>query len=105
MSGESEGLRIDVWLWRARFFKSRSLATTMAGKGKIRVTAGGETRRITKASALVRPGDTLTLLKNGKIVQVRVLGLPDRRGPAAEAQTHYELVETPETPDPASGGQ
>lgn len=91
MSDAVEGQRIDLWLWHARFFKTRSLATAIAAKGRIRVTANGTTRRIAKPSALVRIGDRLTLLRNRQIVSLTVLALAQRRGSASEAQTWYEL--------------
>jgi ribosome-associated heat shock protein Hsp15 len=93
MSDADIGLRIDTWLWRTRFFKTRSLATAIVSKGRIRLTVNGQTRRVSKPSALVRPGDTLTLLRNDQIVEVRIRDLPERRGPATEAQLHYEMVD------------
>jgi ribosome-associated heat shock protein Hsp15 len=106
MSEVAEGLRIDVWLWRTRFYKTRSLATAIVSKGRIRVTTQGETRRIARPSALVRRGDVLTLLRNSRIVQVRIQDLPERRGPAAEAQQQYELVEEASPrPDQTAGGE
>lgn len=89
----SDTQRIDIWLWQARFFKTRSLATTIVQKGQCRITSGGTTRRISKASSLVRIGDGLTFKKNGRIVQLEILELSARRGPAAEAQTLYRLLE------------
>jgi ribosome-associated heat shock protein Hsp15 len=82
------GIRIDKWLWHARFHKTRSLAQAAAVKGHIRLNG----RRIEKASAEVRIGDTLTVPRGTQIVVVRVLGCGIRRGPAAEAQALYEVV-------------
>jgi ribosome-associated heat shock protein Hsp15 len=82
------GIRIDKWLWHARFHKTRSLAQAAAVKGHIRLNG----RRIEKASAEVRIGDTLTVPRGNQIVVVRVLGCGIRRGPAAEAQALYEVV-------------
>jgi ribosome-associated heat shock protein Hsp15 len=85
------GLRLDKWLWQARFFKTRALAATLAGRRKIRVNS----TIITKPHYRVRPGDVLTF-PQGRIVRiVRVLELGVRRGPASEAQTLYEDLGEP----------
>ena len=81
-------IRIDKWLWHARFHKTRSLAQAAAAKGHIRLNG----RRIEKASAEVRIGDTLTVPRGKEIVVVRVLGCGIRRGPATEAQALYEIL-------------
>jgi len=82
-------IRIDKWLWHARFHKTRSLAQAAAVKGHIRLNG----RRIEKASAEVRIGDMLTVPRgNGVVVVVRVLGCGIRRGPAVEAQALYEIL-------------
>jgi ribosome-associated heat shock protein Hsp15 len=83
------GIRIDKWLWHARFHKTRGLAQAAAGKGHIRLNG----RRIEKASAEVRVGDMLTLPRGNQVVVVRVLGCGIRRGPATEAQALYEILE------------
>ena len=85
----SESLRIYKWLWHARFCKTRPIAQAMARAGRVRVNG----LRIEKASALVKPGDILTLTAGGKIEVLRVLGLGERRGPATEARALYEFVE------------
>lgn len=102
MSEDADAIRVDVWLWRARFFKTRSLATKIVADGQVRLGHAGTVRRLTKASALVRPGDTLTLLVNRQIVQLEILDLGTRRGPASEARGLYRPIEaddpgTPET--------
>lgn len=84
----SESQRLDAWLWRARFFKTRALATALAAKGRVRIN--GE--RVKKASRQIRPGDILTFPQANDIRVIRVLGVADRRGPATEAQTLYEAV-------------
>ncbi|HEY8950764.1 MAG TPA: RNA-binding S4 domain-containing protein [Rhizomicrobium sp.] len=81
-------IRIDKWLWHARFHKTRSLAQSAAVKGHIRLNG----RRIEKASAEVKIGDTLTVPRGNSIVVVRVLGCGIRRGPATEAQALYEIL-------------
>jgi ribosome-associated heat shock protein Hsp15 len=84
----TDTVRIDKWLWAARFFKTRALATDAADRGKIRVN--GE--RI-KPSRSVRIGDTLHI-DNGSIEwEIRVLALSEMRGPAAVAQTLYAETE------------
>ena len=69
-------LRVDKWLWHARFFKSRGLAGGLVASGAVRVN--GE--RIAKAAHAVRPGDVLTFPQGRTIRVVRVLGLGTRRG-------------------------
>jgi len=85
----SESLRIDKWLWHARFCKTRSLAQDKAVKGHIRLNG----QRIEKASAAVRVGDVMTLPAGGKVISLRVLGLGLRRGPPREAQLLYEVIQ------------
>lgn len=80
--------RLDAWLWRTRFFKTRALATAIVSKGRFRIN--GE--RIQKASRLVRPGDILTFPQGNAIRVVRMLAPAERRGSAPEAQSHYEAV-------------
>jgi ribosome-associated heat shock protein Hsp15 len=84
----SERIRIDKWLWHARFHKSRALAQSAAVSGHIRVDG----RRIEKASAEVKPGDTLTLPRGREVVVVRIVACGIRRGPAKEAQALYEIL-------------
>jgi len=85
----SESLRIDKWLWHARFCKTRAIAQDKATQGHIRLNG----HRIEKASAAVRIGDVLTLPAAGKVLSLRVLGLGLRRGPATEARNLYEIIE------------
>ena len=82
----SEGLRLDRWLWQARFFKTRALAAMLAGRRKIRVNS----TVISKPHYRVRPGDVLTFPHGRTVRIVRVVSLGSRRGPASEAQTLYE---------------
>jgi ribosome-associated heat shock protein Hsp15 len=93
MSEAGDAQRVDIWLYRTRLFKTRALAAALATKGRIRVSHGDQTRRLSKASAPVREGDTLTLPKNGRVMRIKVLGLGLRRGPADEARTLFELVD------------
>ena len=73
-------LRVDKWLWAARFFKTRSLATTAVEGGKVLVNGA----RVKPAKAL-KPGDELFVRTPGFEYTVKVAALSDRRGPAAEA--------------------
>ena len=81
---ESDVHRLDKWLWHCRFYKTRSLATAAIAGGKVHLNLG----RV-KAAHRVRIGDHLSLSLDGIVAEFEVLGLPERRGPAAEAQTHY----------------
>jgi len=92
-------VRIDIWLWRARFMKTRALAAAYVGKGRVRVGDGPQTRRIEKPSAAIRPGDTLTFPLRSRIVSLRVMALGERRGPADEARALYQLVDEEDAPD------
>jgi ribosome-associated heat shock protein Hsp15 len=87
---ERPGLRIDKWLWFARFFKSRSQATDAVAGGRVHVN--GE--RV-KASRNVHVDDRLVITRDEIRFDVVVAALPARRGPAAEARMAY--VETPES--------
>ncbi|MEC9249820.1 MAG: RNA-binding S4 domain-containing protein [Pseudomonadota bacterium] len=86
--------RIDVWLWHARFYKTRTLASREVANCRVRLTRTGQVRRISKASATLTVDDELTFPRNGKIVRIRILALSTRRGPASEAQSLYALLET-----------
>lgn len=86
--------RIDVWLWRARFAKSRSLAATMVERGAVRLTHNGVQTRLDKASRGVHVGDSLLFAVGGRLVDLTVQGLGERRGPAAEARALYGLRDT-----------
>ncbi len=84
--------RLDKWLWYARFFKSRSLATRFCASGKLRIN---ETV-IRKAHHRLHMDDVLTFPKGRDIRVVRVLDLGARRGPATEAQGLYDDLEPPQ---------
>ncbi|WP_194721180.1 RNA-binding S4 domain-containing protein [Noviherbaspirillum malthae] len=84
----SESVRIDKWLWAARFFKTRSMATDAVDGGKVRLN--GE--RIKPARG-VKPGDTLEIDNGSTEWEVVVKNLADKRGSAAIAQTLYEETE------------
>lgn len=81
--------RLDKWLWCARFFKSRNLASKLLSAGRLRLSG----KVINKAHQLVRPGDVLTFPQGPFIRVVKVLFLAERRGPAPEAQLLFEDLE------------
>jgi len=85
-----ERLRIDKWLWAARFYKTRSLATDEIGKGRVAVN-GQEA----KPAREVKVGDTVSMRREGVTRTVVVKGVSGVRGPAPVAQQLYE--ETPES--------
>jgi ribosome-associated heat shock protein Hsp15 len=85
------GCRIDVWLWRARFAKTRTLAATMVEKGAVRLTHQGRQARLDKPSRTVHPGDRLVFALGGRLIDLEVTGLGERRGPAEEARALYVL--------------
>jgi ribosome-associated heat shock protein Hsp15 len=105
--------RLDKWLWQARFFKTRSLAARQVSAGHCRINGA----RVTKPAVAVGVGDVLTFVQARRVRVVRVAGLPDRRGPAPEAQAHYEDLDPPqargesrpddaaEAPEPLPGGR
>ncbi|MDP3635484.1 RNA-binding S4 domain-containing protein, partial [Phenylobacterium sp.] len=83
------GCRADVWLWRARFFKTRSLAAKFLDEGKVRLTRAGAETRIDKCARALKVGDQLVFAVGGKLIAVAVEGLGERRGPPAEARGLY----------------
>ncbi len=87
-----DACRIDVWLWRARFFKTRSLAARIVEEGGVRLTRGGARTAIDKPSRGVRCGDVLTFAQGPKWVVARVEAYGERRGPAAEARGLYSIL-------------
>ena len=84
-NADSAAMRIDKWLWHARFFKTRSLATQFTGAGNVRVNGLKQTR----ASGRLRVGDVLSFALHGHIRIIEVVQLSVRRGPASEAQSLY----------------
>jgi ribosome-associated heat shock protein Hsp15 len=82
--------RIDVWLWRARFFKTRTLAAKIVEDGRVRLVRSGQESRLDKASRSVKPGDQLIFALSGRLFDIRIAALGERRGPAPEARALYE---------------
>ena len=90
-------MRADKWLWHARFFKTRGLAAKVLSGGHLRVNGD----KVHKPAQSIGPGDVLTFPQARRIRVIKVLGLSERRGPAAEAQALYEDL-TPEAEPAAS---
>jgi len=81
-------VRIDKWLWHARFYRTRVLAQSAAAAGLIRLNG----QRVVKSSAAIGPGDILTVPRGTEVVVLRVLGIAARRGSSADARRLYEVV-------------
>ncbi len=98
-------LRIDKWLWHARFFKSRSLAARACAARRVRLNRA----IVSKAHAMVKPDDVLTFAQGGRIRVIRVRALATRRGPAPEARALYDdldpLAPRARAPQPAAGAR
>ncbi len=84
-------LRLDKWLWHARFAKSRSIAAKMVSETGVRVNG----IRAPRPAATVRPDDVLTFAQGGRIRVIRVIDVGTRRGPAPEAQALYDDLDPP----------
>lgn len=85
-------LRLDKWLWHARFFKSRSQAAAFCAEGRLRLNR----RHIDRAHATLRVGDVLTFPHGNAIRVIRVTALGKRRGPPTEARTLYVDLSEPD---------
>jgi ribosome-associated heat shock protein Hsp15 len=85
-----EKLRIDKWLWAARFYKTRSLATDEINKGRIAVND-----QVVKPARELKVGDSVAMRREGQVRTVLVQALSDVRGPAPKAQLLY--AETPDS--------
>lgn len=81
-------IRLDKWLWQARFARSRSLAAAMVSGGEVRLNG----QPVVKPARNVGPGDVLTFARPGGICVLRILDCGSRRGPASEARTLYEEI-------------
>ncbi|MEM6973321.1 MAG: RNA-binding S4 domain-containing protein [Pseudomonadota bacterium] len=87
-------LRVDKWLWHARFFKTRGLASDVAQSGRLRING----RHCTKGAQAVSPGDELSFPQGKRVRAVRVEAIGTRRGPASEAATLYTDLDLPPPP-------
>ena len=84
----SDPVRVDKWLWAARFFKTRGVAAEAVGGGKVEINGARA-----KPSRLVRPGDRLSIRRGPYEWTVVVKNLAKLRGPASQAQALYEETE------------
>ncbi len=89
-TAEAGQMRLDLFLWYARFAKTRPLAQAIAEAGTLRLDG----RRIDRSHACVRIGSVLAFPLHGSVRVIRVAALPDRRGPPAEAASLYVALET-----------
>lgn len=94
---EAGKLRVDKWLWHARFFKTRSFAAKVVSSGKLRVNG----QPVSKPAYAVSEFDVLTFPQAKEVRVIKVLAMGERRGPAVEAQTLYEDLEPPQPRAPA----
>lgn len=94
----SETLRLDKFLWFARLAKTRGLAQAVAEQGHLRISG----RVIDRAHAAVRIGDVLSFPLHGRVRVIRILVLPTRRGPPAEARECYEDLSPVDAPASAT---
>lgn len=108
MSDPASKIRLDKWLWQARFFKTRSLAAKVVQAGHCRVNGNP----VAKPATTVIAGDVLTFPQARDVRVIRVVALGDRRGPAPEAQALYQDLSPPvpreprlETPSYDKGGR
>ena len=85
---QDDRIRIDKWLWHARFFRSRVLAQQAAESGRLRLNG----TRVVKSGHGVKYGDVLTVPQGREVLAVRVVAFGERRGPAAQARALYEIV-------------
>ena len=81
--------RLDKWLFHARFYRTRPLAQAAAAAGRVRLNG----MKVEKPGHALKAGDILTLCKGAEIIAVRVLALAERRGPAPQARSLYEVLE------------
>ena len=88
MTEPSDKLRLDKWLWFARFFKTRSLSATRVAAGDVRVN--GE--RVTKRATTIGAGDVLTFAIGDTVRIIEIVAIGTRRGPASEAQELYNDI-------------
>ena len=93
-----ETIRLDKWLWQARFFKTRRLAADLVSAGRVRVDG----QLVGKPARAVGPGDVLTFPQARMVRVVRIVACGTRRGPAPEAQALYEDLTPPADARPAN---
>ena len=94
MADTPDRIRLDKWLWQARFFKTRSKASEAVTSG-LRVN----TERCTKPAQNVKPGDVLTFSQGRQVRVIQIDAIGTRRGPAVEAQALYTDLAPPAPPE------
>ncbi len=100
MSDTTPKLRLDKWLWHARFFKTRSIAAREVSAGHVRINGD----KTDKPARTVGPGDVLTFPQARRVRVVRIEAIGERRGPAPEARTLYTDLSPVEDNRPANPG-
>jgi ribosome-associated heat shock protein Hsp15 len=93
-----ETLRIDKWLWHARFARSRGKAVSLIAEGCVRLNR----KQVLKPSIAVTPGDLITLVLSGTVRAIEVRALGSRRGPAIEARDLYRDLKSDNSADAQS---
>ena len=94
-------IRLDKWLWHARFFKTRTLSAKVVSGGHVRVNAN----KVSKPATTVVADTVLTFPQGNQIRVIKIVELGTRRGPASEAQTLYEDLSPPEEKIPQGQSQ
>ncbi|MCX7889915.1 MAG: RNA-binding S4 domain-containing protein [Rhodobacteraceae bacterium] len=89
--GGAATIRLDKWLWHARFLRTRSACAALVGAGHLRLNG----RPVSRPAQPVGPGDVLTVPMGTSVRVVRILACGTRRGPAAEAQALYAEIPAP----------
>lgn len=89
---QSSPVRLDIWLWRARFFKTRASASEFVSRRGVRLTRHGQTRKTNKPGAQLLPGDILTFSRANVLRSVEFITAGTRRGPALEAAGLYRSI-------------
>ncbi len=88
---EADDLRLDKWIWFARFQRSREACADLVRAGRVRING----QRVVKPGAFIAVGDVLTLALPGRTMVVEVLALAQRRGDADAAQALYRMISSP----------
>jgi len=87
--------RADIWLWQARFFKTRALSARFIDSGTIRLERFGQMSRLSKAGFNLKAGDRLIFTLGARLIDLTVVDTGERRGPAPEARMLYNLNNQP----------
>lgn len=90
---DDDTLRVDIWLWRARFFRTRALASEHISRRGVRITRNGQTRKTDKPGTRIACGDVLLFKRSTEPDMIEIVELGTRRGPAPEAAGLYRRIE------------